>query len=59
MIVDVHELRLPENTPAGEYTLYIGYYDAIGGGRVPLYNVTGARLGDDRAPVGVILVEDF
>lgn len=56
VIVDTHTLMLPADAPAGEYTLFVGLYDAERGPRVPLYNANGASVPDGRAAVQVLTV---
>ncbi|HNT73649.1 MAG TPA: hypothetical protein PKH77_01380 [Anaerolineae bacterium] len=53
-IVDMHTLKLPDDAPAGTYTLFVGMYDAGSGGRAPLYDQNGARWEEDRAPLAVM-----
>ncbi len=55
-IVDVHTLTLPDDIPAGTYTLFVGMYDAGSGGRAPLYDQNGARWEEDRAPLRMVTV---
>jgi hypothetical protein len=44
----------PESAP-GEYTLYVGFYDAADGARLPLTQ-EGAPLADNRAPLITLMV---
>jgi hypothetical protein len=47
---DTHHLALPDDLPAGDYTLRIGLYDPTTGARVPLAG------GDDAYHAGVVTV---
>jgi hypothetical protein len=38
VVVDAHELSLPDTLPEGEYSLRIGFYDERSGQRLPLTN---------------------
>ncbi|MFN2282943.1 MAG: hypothetical protein ACK2UQ_00870, partial [Anaerolineae bacterium] len=57
VIVDTHSLTLPAAAVAGEYTVFVGLYDAERGSRVPLYDATGAPIPDGRAPVRMLVVK--
>ncbi len=57
IIVDAHTLTLSPTAPVGDYTVYVGLYDAERGPRVPLYNATGAPLPAERAPVQAVTVQ--
>ena len=57
IVVDTHALTLPAAAPDGEYTVFVGLYDAARGPRVPLYNATGALIPDGRAPVKILVVK--
>jgi len=55
-LADTHTLTLTADMPttdaaSEDLTIFVGFYDAERGGRVPLYDKTGARFTDDRAPV--------
>lgn len=56
IIVDAHTLTLSPAAPAGEYTMFVGLYDAERGPRVPLYDTNGALIPDGRAPVQMLSV---
>ena len=51
-VLDTHTLELPDDLPAGSYTLWTGLYDAAGGGRVPASGVGAAA--DQRVALGVV-----
>lgn len=57
MIADTHTLALSAVAPAGDYTLFVGLYDAERGPRIPLYNATGAPIPAGRAPVRMITIQ--
>jgi hypothetical protein len=57
VIADMHTLTLSTAAPAGDYTVFVGLYDAERGSRVPLYNATGAPIPDGRAPVQTVKVK--
>jgi hypothetical protein len=43
---DEHELAVLPGTPPGYYQLTVGLYTLIGGARVPVFDASGALLGD-------------
>ncbi len=49
IILDTHTLTVPNEAPAGSYTLAAGLYEATSGGRAPLYDAGGERIPEDRA----------
>jgi len=48
---------LPAAAVAGEYTVFVGLYDAERGSRVPLFDATGAPIPDGRALVRMLVVK--
>lgn len=57
MILDHYSLLVPSDTPAGEYLLVVGMYDANSGQRLPVFDTSGEYRGD-RAIVAQVIVED-
>jgi hypothetical protein len=53
IIRDEHVLTLDESLPDGEYTLYVGMYDAASGIRAPVVT-EGKRLPKDRVLLELI-----
>ncbi len=43
-ILDEHIVLLPEDVPRGNYSLYIGLYDAQSGQRLPVFHASSDRL---------------
>jgi hypothetical protein len=58
IIPDAHLIEVKMETPAGEYTLYTGMYDAESGYRENVFNSGGEHLTDNQIPIGTILVSD-
>ena len=52
MIEDSYTVVLNDGTPAGRYRLLVGLYDD--GGRVPAYDVSGARWDADAVELGAV-----
>jgi hypothetical protein len=55
-IMDVIQLKLPPNAPAGEYTAEVGWYDFFSGDRLFVLNDVGEVV-DSRAVLGPFLIE--
>ena len=56
VILDVHPLAIPTDTPPGEYELEAGLYELETMTRLPAYDALGQRLPDDRVLLGSIVV---
>ena len=56
MVLDDHVLEVPDDTPAGDYRLYVGMYDPTTMQRLPVVDENGSRLPDDRLPIGSVSV---
>jgi hypothetical protein len=51
-VVEEHyTLTLPQDTPPGEYPLYVGVYDAATGDRLPATDAQGERYLNDQVPL--------
>jgi hypothetical protein len=48
VIEDSYEILLDGDLASGEYELSVGMYDVESMERLPVYDVTGERLSDDR-----------
>ncbi len=46
VVAETLEITIPEGTPPGEYTLYVGLYDAATGDRLPANDAQGTALPD-------------
>jgi hypothetical protein len=46
VITDEHSLEIPQDTPAGEYSLIIGMYEPTTEVRLPVFDENGSPLGD-------------
>jgi uncharacterized membrane protein len=55
-IDDRYGLRLPQDTPPGEYLIEIGMYDPATLARLPVRDETGARVAEDRVLLGTVRV---
>lgn len=55
-IVDEHRLDLPPDLPPGDYSMRVGLYDAAGGARLPAYDATGNRYGDDAVDMTIVRI---
>jgi len=54
---DSYAIHLPDDMPAGDYPLRIGFYDPVTGARLaPVRNAAGAALPDDQLQLDVIVV---
>ncbi|MGC9394134.1 MAG: hypothetical protein ACP5J4_04710 [Anaerolineae bacterium] len=56
VVVDTHTLTLPAAVPAGDYTVFVGLYDAERGARVSLYDASGALVPEGRASIQTVTV---
>ncbi|MBN1259341.1 MAG: glycosyltransferase family 39 protein [Anaerolineae bacterium] len=57
IIVDDHEIHLPETLPEGEFTIFVGMYDAATLNRLPLTDKHGQTLAGDRLPVATFQMQ--
>jgi hypothetical protein len=55
LIVDLNDLPLPADLPAGDYTLVVGMFDPATGAHPPT-QVDGRPVSDSATPIGVIRV---
>jgi 4-amino-4-deoxy-L-arabinose transferase-like glycosyltransferase len=58
IILDVHAMTVPPETPTGEYPLEAGVYLLATMGRLPASDGGGARLPGDAVLLGAIVVEE-
>jgi 4-amino-4-deoxy-L-arabinose transferase-like glycosyltransferase len=58
LILDVHPVRVPRDTPAGEYQLETGYYLLATMDRLAATDSSGAPLPEDAVLLGTITVEE-
>jgi hypothetical protein len=56
VIADGRMVALPDDLPAGHYTLLVGLYDLQTGERLPALDEQGARLPADAIPLGAVEV---
>jgi 4-amino-4-deoxy-L-arabinose transferase-like glycosyltransferase len=52
IVLDVHPLAIPPDTPPGEYSLQAGLYLLASMERVPAWQAAGERLPEDAVPLG-------
>jgi hypothetical protein len=52
VIRDVYDIAVPEDTPAGQYVLFVGMYALDSGERLPAFGENTERLPADRIPLG-------
>jgi hypothetical protein len=58
VLTDVYSLAIPVDAPSGEYTLYVGLYDAVTLTRWPVAAVDESSVADDRLPLTTVSVTD-
>jgi hypothetical protein len=58
IILDVHPVMVPQDTPTGDYQLEIGWYLLATMGRLPARDGSGARLPGDAVVLGSVTVEE-
>jgi hypothetical protein len=54
---DSYRLRIPEDTPPGEYRVLAGLYDPATGERLPLLDPSGAPI-DNQLPVTTLRITE-
>jgi len=54
MVLDVHTLQVPANTPAGDYALYVGMYNPSTMERLPILDEGGTRVPDNRLQIATV-----